>query len=111
MRTLEDRVNWFHKELVAGGHHLMPMQERIKIWTDGLALFMTREDIANRVKAEQDRNTRLHATGGQLMGAAYIEALTVLDLYATEVGIPYELMRAEMRLLQSAPGQAQEERR
>lgn len=110
MRSLEDRVNWFHKELVAGGHHLVPMQERIKIWTDGLALFMTREDIANHVKSTQDMNTRLHATGGPLMGTEYSEALTVLDLYAREAGIPYELMRAEMRLLRSAPGQAQEAR-
>lgn len=106
MRSLEDRIDWCRKELTAGGHHLVPIQKRIKIWTDGLCFDLRPAQIAERVKSAQESHVRQY---GNTLPPLLIEAMTVLQLYVVTLGIPYELWSAELRLLASAPGLDQAE--
>lgn len=106
MRSLEDRIQWYRRELIAGGHHLVPIQQRIKIWTDGLCFDLRPAQIAERVKAAQEAHVR---RCGNTLSPLLIEAITVLQLYAVTLEIPYALSSAELLLLASAPGLDQAE--
>lgn len=109
MRLLKDRIDWYCKELIAGGHHLVPMQERINLWLGELGVYTRREDIAKEVQIAQDRNNTPGPMNWAVAPPEMVKAITILTLYAGEVGMPAELMYAELRLLQSAPGRDQVE--
>ena len=76
------------------------MAERIKLWRDGLCLYMTSEQINGEIAHALEYH--LARTN---FSAERLTALTVLQLYAQEMELPIELLTAETMLLGRAHAQ------
>lgn len=100
MRTLEDRTQFFVRLLTEGGHHLVPVRQRIELWRLDMRFWYTPEQIDARVKSSLERERG----GSPLLPPIVVEAIAVLNLYGTAMNLPCGLLTAEVQLLATAPG-------
>jgi hypothetical protein len=99
MRTMADRTEWYCQQLIAGGHHLVPLRERIELWKLDMRMFYSSEQVAEHVKGALS-----HFRPCGVLTPLMREAITVLGLWVGAMNAPYELLYAELRLLATAPG-------